>query len=187
MKTKLLILILGITLTSLGMGAEARRCWLTPAPVILLTEGVEGGIAPLPVPFQMVVRPAADSSSRVYVLRRQNGKTIYTQGNGPNFAALQKELTQLGLYELPQEKEPGLADPYGMRTALHSHDGTRCWINEPPTGCIRGAPGIAPTAEQKATFANAVKRLEGLAARALEPLSEKEYQAVFSELYPARQ
>jgi hypothetical protein len=156
---------------------------MAPKPLVLLSVGVEGGIAPRPVPLQLVVLPEGNAT-RLYVVRRDldDRKATYTQGRGPSFAALQKELA--GLYNLPQEPQTGLADPYGMKVALHSHDGDRCWINDPPNGCVRGPQTVTPSAAQKTEFATVVGRLETLAEAAQEPLSEKEYQTVFAELFP---
>ncbi len=177
-------LLIACLLTMVGF-AEEKRCWVVPKPVVLLSVGVEGGIAPRPVPLQLIVTPDGDTTHLYVVHRKGDGlKATYTQGRGPAFAAVQKELA--GLYALPQEKEPGFSDPYGMSVQLHSHDGQRCWVNDPPNGCVRGAPTVRPTAEQKAEFAAVVKRLEKLAESAKEPLPEKEYQEVLSSLY-ARQ
>lgn len=173
--------LLLILLLTISVFAETRRCWLAPKDLILLSVGVEGGIAPRPVPLQLVVLPQGDAT-HLYVVHRDGQKATYTQGRGPAFASLQKELA--ALYGLPQEPQTGFSDPYGLRVALHSHDGTRCWINDPPNGCVRGPATIAPSPEQKAAFAGLVKRLEKLAEEAKEPLSEKEYQEVFSGLFP---
>lgn len=173
-------------LTLCVLAADNKRCWLVDKPLVLLSTGVEGGIAPRPAPFQLIILPEGNAT-RLYVLHRQQDgvKATYTQGKGPAFATVQKELA--GLYQLPQEEQSGMADPYGQAVALHSHDGQHCWVNQPPTGCVRGAQTVHPTPEQKASFIGYTKQLEKLGESAREPLSEKEYQEVFASLIPARQ
>lgn len=140
---------------------------------VMLTEGVSGGYAPAMPTLRLLIVRRADGSAAVY---RADAQGRYTEGVASEYRA------PVGLRDLPHEGGSGWFDLYGRKTALHWHDGGRCWFTQPPNGCLTGPPSMQVTDEQKAAFDRAVRGLEEQGAVARAESSAERFGTAFTSL-----
>ena len=154
---------------------------------ILVTYGINGGIAAAHVRKRVVILEDADGAV-IYVMEQADYSTKATYKEGrltaDELAALVEELSEATLFDLPTHEPAGTADIYGMDTSLRVRIGDRRWENRGAGGCIRMEPSVKPTAAQKAELESNVERVSDLAASVATSTSTRsDYDAAIKAIY----
>jgi hypothetical protein len=183
--------LLGLATAAIGDGPAS----VPDGTVILLTEGIVGGIIPPRVRSQVVIVP--DSASyRVMRLERpappdqQDVALVRGALVQPDAVdKLIKELDKLRLWGLPVESPQGCEDIYRLDTSLVVRADSLFWGNGGPAGCVHGTSTVQPTAAQKKTFEAALEAVRQFTTRAKLEASSESYAAVLKRargrLFPA--
>lgn len=182
------MLVLALLLSAVPGRAETAPCGLrAEADFVLLTEGVEGGVAPKIPTLRLVIVRRENGEAAVYRAdSAQGGLPTFLEGAAKDYAALERRLVALGVPDLPHEdaKEVGFFDLYGRKTALHWHRDGKCWYTQPPNGCIVGSPSGKVTDDQKKQFDSAVKAIRNEAAAATQPSTQERIAKAYTTLAP---
>ncbi|MBS2040102.1 hypothetical protein JST97_34260 [bacterium] len=170
-----------LLLLSLSGLAEADPgCYLKAPSFFKLETGVQGGIA-FSRSSEVLVIPDSSGSATVWV---EEGSK-YRKGSLSDYPALEAELDSLGIYTL-KNYEPSMSalDPYGAgSSALHAHDGNRCFSYSPQRDCsVMGKGELPPEAERK-RFRAIVERLQAVGKRANSSVSREQFQAAEQSLW----
>ncbi|MEW6281531.1 MAG: hypothetical protein AB1758_23175 [Candidatus Eremiobacterota bacterium] len=178
-----LVTLLLLVALSRSLAAEERKCSFRPdVSFVMLTTGIEGGIAPKVPPLQLMAVRKPDGSAVLYCRRYLGGESFrYTRGTAPSFAKLLE--ATVGVEKLPLEEPKGLDDIYGAKTSLHVHSG-KCWHNQPPNGCILGHSDTRASQSDKQTFLAAVKSVEGWEGLCTSTVAESDYTKALESLFP---
>ncbi len=137
--------------------AMAQACPARGPQFISVATDAEGGFEAARPALQVLVIGKPDGSA-VVLTRTRDG--VVKRGVLKSFDALAGKLS--GVFALPQEKEHGMSDAYGLERSFHVHLKDRCWEHDPPGGCVRDEPKISPTAAEKASFAKLTGIVTGL-------------------------
>ncbi|MFN8609784.1 MAG: hypothetical protein U0931_19750 [Vulcanimicrobiota bacterium] len=170
--------LLFLSLTCLAWAGP--NCFMKPAPFLKLETGVHGGIA-FSRASELLIIP--DGSGGATVWLEEGSK--YHKGTLTEYAALASELNSLGLYAL-KNYEPSMSalDPYQAgSTALHAHDGSRCFAYSPQRDCSVMGKGEVPSEAERQRFAAVVERLRRVEKLATSPVGREQFQAAEQSLW----
>lgn len=153
-------LILMALLSLSGMDAEPTL------EFIRLSEDVDGGYAPRPVQFQLLIVGRSDGSYDVYYKRRiDGGNSIQYQcwrTTTNSLDGLEKELEQMGFFGLPQMAPNEQDDIYRQKIGLEIRTSSHRWRHSPPVGCIRTRSPVQTNETQRQLFLKSVQRVRQL-------------------------
>lgn len=168
-------------LLSLSSMVWARpECYLKAQAFLKMETGVHGGIA-FSRSSGLLVIP--DGSGGATVWSEQGSK--YRKGTLPDYAELASELDRLGLYSLKDyQPSMGALDPYASgATAIHAHDGNRCFSYSPQRDCMVTGKGEVPSEAERKRFAAIVERLVKVTQQATSPVSREQFEAAEQALW----
>jgi hypothetical protein len=166
---------------ALGCLAWAQpRCFMQARPFLKMETGVQGGIA-FSRASELLVIPDGSGGAAVWLEEHSQ----YHRGQVADYAALAAELDALGVYEL-KNYEPSMEqlDPYGAgSTAIHVHDGKRCFAYSPQRDCNVLGKGERPSEAERKRFAAIVQRLHELEKLANSSATREQFQAAEQSLW----
>ena len=148
-----------LVLTSLGFAEKTDKS--NHSKLILLTEGVVGGVVGPTVRQEIIFDQNASGKCQVWVKRLKKAPRNYTyysaQYDSFQFEKLLSKLNELK--QLPLEDPMSGEDIYQMDISLGVFSEKLKWMNQAPSGCIHMKSKVTPSSKQKGKFQALVQRV----------------------------